>query len=183
MEQQTPLLQPIPPADEQGRVAAIFRGIEQNMGGVPDGLRLYALSPPLLETFVASVSYFMRNSTLSHRLLGFARYLASDQVNCRFCVDYNHALLLNLGVDPAAIEASRESIAAAPLDGREKVLLALALKAVNTPEAVDSNDIAAAHAQGASDREIFEVVAGVAMNRAFNIVLKSFNVDQQGVFG
>lgn len=183
MEEQTPLLQPIPPAAEQGRVAAIFRGIEQHMGGVPDGLRLYALSPPLLETFVASVSYFVQHSTLSHRLLGFARYLASDQVNCSFCVDYNHALLLNLGVDPAAIEASRENIDAAPLDEREKVLLALALKAVNTPDAVDRSDIAAAHALGCSDREIFEVVARVAMNRAFNIVLKTFNVERQGVFG
>jgi alkylhydroperoxidase family enzyme len=182
MEQQTPLLQPTPPAAEQGRVAAIFSAIEQRMGGVPDGLRLYGLSPHLLETFVSSVGYFVEHPTISNRLLGFVRYLASAQVNCKFCVDYNQAFLISLGVDLADIQAARTNIDAAPLEEREKPLLALALKAVNTPEAVDSSDIAAAHAQGWSDSDIFDVVAGAAMNRSFNTVLKTFNVDSQGVF-
>lgn len=182
MEQQTPLLQPTPPAAEQGRVEAIFKRVEHRMGAVPDGLRLYGLSPQLLESFLASVGYFMEHPRISHRLLGFVRYLASEQVNCRFCMGYNEAMLINLGVDPAEIDAARVDIDAAPVEAREKPLLALALKAVNNPEAVDSADIAAAHAQGWSDSDIFDVVAGVAMNRSFNIVLKTFNVDSQGVF-
>ena len=32
MEQQTPLLQPTPPAAEQGRVEAIFKSVERRMG-------------------------------------------------------------------------------------------------------------------------------------------------------
>ncbi len=182
MEQQTPLLQPIPPATDQDRVAAIFHDIKQRTGSVPDGLRLYGLSPQLLESFLSSVGYFIEHPTLSKRLLGFIRYVASDQVNCKFCVDYNQAFLLGLGVELSEIEATRDNIDAAPLEKREKVLMALALKAVNNPEAVDSDDVAAAHAQGWSDREIFDVVALVATNRSFNIVLKTFNVDSQGVF-
>lgn len=182
MEQQTPLLQPVPPAAEQGRVDAIFSGIQKRMGIVPDGVRLYGLSPHLLETFVSSVGYFSEHPTISNRLLGFVRYLASDQVNCQFCIDFNQAFLISLGVEPADIQAARTDITAAPLEEREKILLALALKAVNTPEAVDESDIAVAHAQGWSDSDIFDVVAGVAMNRSFNIMLKTFNVDSQGVF-
>ncbi len=182
MEQQTPLLQPVPPAGDQGRVAAIFNGIEQRMGFVPDGLRLYGISPHLLEAFVSSVSYFVEHPTLSNRLLGFVRYLASEQVNCKFCIDYNQGFLISLGVDQADIEAASKNIDAAPLEEREKTLLGLALKAVNTPEAVNSDDVDAAHSQGWSDRDIFDVVAVGATNRSFNIMLKTFNVDGQGVF-
>jgi len=182
MEQQTPLLQPTPPAADKDRVAAIFHSIEQRTGSVPDGLRLYGLSPHLLETFVSSVGYFLEHPTLSHRLLGFIRYVASDQVNCKFCIDYNQAFLLGLGVELEEIEATRDNIDAAPLDEREKVLLTLALKAANNPEAVDSGDVAAAHAHGWSDRDIFDVVALVATNRSFTTMLKTFNVDSQGVF-
>lgn len=182
MEQQTPLLQPTPPVAEQGRVAAIFHTIEQRMGEVPDGVRLYGLSPHLLENFISSVGYFMEHPTLSHRLLGFVRYLASDAVHCKFCIDYNQAFLLSLGVDLADIEATRTNSDAAPLEERERPMLALALKAVDNPETVDSRDIAAAHAKGWSDSDIFDVVAAVAMNRSFTTMLKAFNVDSQGVF-
>lgn len=49
-----PLLNPVPPADEEDRVQAIFDQIQEAAGFVPDGLRLYAISPPLLETFVGN---------------------------------------------------------------------------------------------------------------------------------
>jgi len=53
-----PLLNPIPPAGQENRVEAVYQAIQNHIGFVPDGLRLYSFSPPLLETFVGNVSYF-----------------------------------------------------------------------------------------------------------------------------
>ena len=53
-----PLLNPAPPEAQQAQVEAIFGQVEQHLGFVPDGLRLYGISPPLLEAFVGNVAYF-----------------------------------------------------------------------------------------------------------------------------
>ncbi len=55
---QHPLIDPVPPQGDEARVAALLGIIEQELGFVPDGLRLYGISPPLLETFLGTVGYF-----------------------------------------------------------------------------------------------------------------------------
>lgn len=54
------------------------------------------------------------------------------------------------------------------------------IKAANSPQTVDSEDVMSAHAQGGSDREIFDVVALVATNRPFTSMLKMLNVASRG---
>ncbi len=87
-----------------------------------------------------------------------------------------------MGLDLDAVRAARGNPEAAPIPAKEKPLLMLALKAVNSPERVTEQDIQAAKAQGWSDRDIFDVVAQAANNRAFNYVLRTFNVESQGAF-
>jgi alkylhydroperoxidase/carboxymuconolactone decarboxylase family protein YurZ len=53
---------------------------------------------------------------------------------------------------------------------------------VSDPDSVSAKDIQAAKAQGWSDRDIFDVVAQAASNRAFSSVLRTFNVESQGAF-
>ncbi len=178
----TPLVIPTPPAGEEDRVAGVLSAIEEHVGFVPDGLRLYSFSPPLLESFVGYISYFSSGERLSPTLLTMVRYLVSWQNECSFCIDMNEGFLVNMGVDIDAVRAARTNPDAAPVADKEKPLLKLALKAVNTPEDVNQTDLQAVHAQGWSDRDIFDAVVQAANNRAFNTVLKTFNVEQQGMF-
>jgi uncharacterized peroxidase-related enzyme len=175
-----PLLTPKPPVGEEARVAAIFSAIEQRLGFVPDGLRLYSLSPPLLEYFVGNVGYFNSGERLSPALMAMIRYLVSSNAKCQFCIDLNEGFLANMGVDLDRVRAARSNPAAAPLEERERPLLHIALKAVTDPETVGAADVDAARAQGWTDRDIFDVVAQAASNRAFNYVLRTFNVEHQG---
>jgi len=177
-----PLLTPQPPAGEEARVAAAFGPVEQRVGFVPDGLRLYSFSPPLLESFLANIGYFNSGERLSPVLMTMIRYLVSSGAKCSFCIDLNEGFLANMGVDLDRARAARANPDAAPVPDREKPLLKLALKAVTDPESVSGADIAAARTQGWSDRDIFDVVAQAASNRAFNYVLRTFKVEQQGVF-
>lgn len=182
LRNERPLLLPAAPAGEEERVATLLRGFEQRLGFIPDGLRLYSLSPPLLETFAANVGYFNSGERLSPQLMAMIRYLGSWHARCGFCIDFNEALLVNMGLDPDAVRAARDNPQAAPLDPREMPLLRLALKSTREPEQVTTLDIEAAHAAGWTDRDVFDVVAQAASNRAFNYVLRTFNVEHQGVF-
>lgn len=178
----TPLITPVPPAGEEARVAGILEAVQQHMGFIPDGLRLYTFSPPLLEAFLGNVSYFRAGAMLPPELAAMIRYLVSNQSGCQFCIDLNEAFLANMGIDLDAVRAAREDHSKAPVEARALPLLALAFKAVSAPEAVGPADLDAARAQSWSERALFDAVVQAASNKAFNFVLKTFKVEHQGAF-
>jgi alkylhydroperoxidase family enzyme len=181
-QQEKPLIFPQVPAGEENRVDAIFNAVEQHMGFIPDGLRLYSFSPTLLETFVGSVSYFNSGKRLAPSLMAMIRYLVSWESKCHFCIDMNEGVLTSMGLSLESIRAARDNPEAAPIPEKEKPLLMIALKSVNNPDSVNANDITSAKAQGWSDRDIFDVVAQATSNRAFSSILRTFNVESQGAF-
>jgi alkylhydroperoxidase family enzyme len=175
------LIHPQVPAGSEEQVAAIFEAIEERVGFVPDGLRLYSISPPLLETFVSNVGYFSMGGTeLPPALTAMIRYQISWNAGCSFCVDMNEGFLTGMGMDLDTIRASRNNPDAVPLNEKEKALLKLAIKSVHAPEAISKINLDEVRRLGWSDRAIFDAVAQAANNRAFNYVLRTFNIEHQG---
>ena len=177
-----PLLNPQAPIGEESRVDAVFQAVKNHIGFVPDGLRLYSFSPPLLEAFVGNVSYFNSGERISPALMAMIRYMVSTEAGCHFCIDMNEGFLTNMGLDLDAVRAARTNPDSAPFPAKEKVLLSLAVKAVHDPDSVSEKDMEEARAQGWSDRDIFDAVAQAASNRAFSYVLRAFKVESQGAF-
>jgi uncharacterized peroxidase-related enzyme len=182
-KKESALLYPQAPAGEEDRVNAILGNIEQHLGFVPDGLRLYSISPPLLESFVSNIAYFnMGGTKLPPALTAMIRYQVSWNAGCSFCVDMNEGFLTSMGFDLDTIRATRNNPEAAPLDPKEKALLKFAIKSVEAPEDISSADMDDMHRQGWRDREIFDAVVSAANNRAFNYILRTFNIEHQGAF-
>jgi len=177
-----PLINPQAPKGEEARVNAVFDGIKQHLGFVPDALRLYGVSPSLLETFVGNISYFGSGERVPATLMVMIRYLVSSESKCLFCIDMNEGFLTSMGINLDAVRAARNNPELAPISAKEKPLLMIALKSVNSPEKVNIQDIQAAKTQGWTDRDIFDVVAQAASNRALNYVLSTFKVESQGAF-
>jgi len=180
----TALINPTVNSEDQAKVKAIFDQVEAQMGFVPDGLKLYSISPPLLESFVGNVGYFMTHKTLSPELLAMIRYLISNDAHCRFCIDFNASLLINkLGKSQDQLNAATENPDNSPLTSNEIILLKIALASIENPEKVTKEDLDKARAAGYSDRDLFDAVAIAANNKAFTHLLRTFKVEQQGVFG
>jgi len=178
-----PLISPQTPAGDEQRVAAVFNAIQERMGFVPDAMRLYSLSPPLLENFAGHVSYFNGGGThLSPELTSMIRYLVSWQSGCTYSTDINEQILIKLGLDQSAVRAARNNPELAPLSDQDKALLRLALKAANSPEFVGQEDLDQARAYGWQERDLFDTVVQAANIRAFNIVVRTFKLEHQGVF-
>ena len=89
-----PLLDPTPPGDELDRANAVFSMAKDMLGFVPAGVRLYGISPPLLEAFAGNVGYFRNGTKLSPALTAMIRYLVSEKVGCQFCIDMNEGFLV-----------------------------------------------------------------------------------------
>jgi alkylhydroperoxidase family enzyme len=176
------LINPRPPVGEEARVEAVLGAVRQKLGFVPDGLRLFSFSPPLLENFVGNVGYFNSGERLSPALMAMIRYLVSWNAGCQFCIDLNEGFLANMGVALERVRAARDNPEAAPVQEKERPLLRIALKSVHAPDTVSSGDLDAARAAGWSDRDIFDVVAQAASNQAFTQVLRTFKIEHQGVY-
>ncbi len=179
---EAPLLTPQAPVGEEQRVEAVLDMAKQHMGFIPDGLRLYSLSPTLLETFFTNVGYFQGETNLSPILTTMIRYLVSAKSKCHFCIDLNEGFLTQLGVNLDTARATRIDQSKAPIADNEHILLDIALRTINDPDSVSKEDIDKAHAQGWSDHDIFDASAQASSNRAFNYLLRTFNIEQQGVF-
>lgn len=177
-----PLLQPVPPAGQEDRVNLVLSAMQDHLGFIPDGVRLYGISPPLLEAFMGNVGYFIGETHLPPELTTMIRYLVSAQAGCQFCIDMNEGFLLQQSKELDDVRTARTNPDKAPLDDKQKTLLKLALQSVNDPEAVDAMDLDSVRRQGWTDRDIFDAVVQAANNRAFNFVLRTFNVEAQGVF-
>ncbi len=178
------LINPQPPAADEEKVAGIMKHIEENMGFVPDGLRMLGVSPVLLENMMGNVAYFMGHEELSQDLLWTIRYLNSEEVACNFCISFTGGMLMNnLGKSAEQLQAAKENPDNAPLSDKEKILLKIALASCDKPESVSADDIQKARDAGYSERNIFDAVAAAVNNRAFTLLLRTFKVDElQGSF-
>jgi uncharacterized peroxidase-related enzyme len=178
-----PLLYPKPPVTDEERVNEIFKGIEEAVGFVPDGLRLYGISPPLLENYVRNIVYFNQGGTsLPRALCVMIRYLVSWNAGCSFCIDLNEAFLSSMNYSLDEVRAARNNPDLAPLEKNERALLKLAVRSVDEPDNITEADMENVRNYGWSDREIFDAVAQAASNRSFNSVLRTFKVEHQGAF-
>ncbi len=178
----TVLITPDVPVADKEKVEAILKGAEEHMGFVPDGLRLYGISPPLLESFMGNIGYFMGHPTLSQELLAMIRYLVSSGAGCTFCIDFNSGILMNQGKTAEELQMARENADNAPLNENEKILLKIALAAIDNPEGVTQDDMQKARDAGFTDRNIFDVVAIATNIKAFTSILRTFKVEHQGSF-
>lgn len=183
IQNQRPLITPLVPEQDKQHVDEIFSNVQQHMGFVPDGLRLYSMSPPLLDAFMGNIGYFsMGGTSIPTPVMTMIRYLVSWDAGCSFCVDMNEGFLVNMGFDLDAIRAARGNPDKAPFDDKAIGLFKLALKAVGNPDAVSESDLDSVRKLGWSDREIFDAVVQAANNRAFNYVLRTFKIEHQGAF-
>lgn len=178
-----PLMTPQVPEADRAHVEQIFTNVQEHMGFVPDGLRLFSMSPPLLDSFMGNIGYFsMGGTALPQTLTTMIRYLVSWDAGCSFCVDMNEGFLTNMGLELDAIRATRDNPDKAPFDAKDKALLKLALKAIDNPDNVAADDLDAVRKHGWGDREIFDAIVQAANNRAFNYVLRTFNIEHQGAY-
>ncbi len=168
--------------DEQTQVDAMLAAVEERMGFVPDGLKLYSVSPPLLEAFLGNVGYFMAHPSFRQEFLAMVRYLVASKSECNFCIDFNEAILGNLGVDIGAVHAARDNPDMAPLNDREKTLLKHVLATLNDPAYQTRTSLESLKQTGWTEREIFEALLVGSNNRSFSTMLKAFDVESQGAF-
>lgn len=173
------LLNTVSVDEASGDVAKVYAQLNAAIGRVPNAFRLLSPSPTLLQQQVDFIGYYARHPRLSPALLACIRMLVSQGTSCRYCIDMNAGMLINLfGWSQEQVAAAQADPAAADLPDADKALLLFVLKTVREPLTVSAADLDALRARDWSDGDILDAANHGARMVAADLLLNAFQVDR-----
>jgi uncharacterized peroxidase-related enzyme len=150
----------IDPSTTSGKTRDLLDGVQRMLGGTPNLFAVTAGAPAALDAMVGLFGALARGMLPAKTREAIA--LAVAQANgCDYCLSAHTVLGTGAGLTPAEIAAARTARSA---DGKLDALLGLALAIVDRRGRLADADLATARAAGATDAEVLEVVANVALN-------------------
>lgn len=172
-------LKTVSPEDATGQVAEVYKPIMEMAGMVPAPLQLMSASPGLLALQKTVIDYYSTHPTLNQGLLALIRLLIAEEMQYDYCISLNSNILKMMGI------ASDDQLAAvmadpgqAPMDEKEKALLAVVIKACAKPETVQEADVQALRDLGWQDSDILDAISHGLMMVQGGILAKAVGLPQ-----
>lgn len=160
---------PIEPGAATGEAAELLRQVKAALGVVPNMTKGMANSPTLLRSFLA-LSGAVGKGTLAPAVRERLAIATAQLNGCEYCLSAHTFLGANVAkIDAVELEKARRGGSA---DTHVAALLELSNAIAQNAGDLDETDIKAARDAGATEEEIGEVVA----NLALNIMTNYFNV-------
>jgi len=172
------LIKTVDPDKAEGQVKEIYDFMQKNAGVIPAPLQLASASPKMLDTVWQSIQYYSRHPSLGFGLLSSIRYLVSQQYDYAFCTGFNKNLLKMQGLSDEDIEKMENDPLQAPLDDKDRAMVAFVMKAIKAPDTVEKQDVDQLHEQGWTDSDILDALAHGTNMVGSSILMKAFKMDQ-----
>jgi len=165
------------PETAEGEVKEILDTVKGMMNTIPGPMELASASPWMIKNVWGSVQYFSQHPNLGFGLLSAIRYLVARETDFAFCTGFNKNFLQLQGMTEEDIEMMAKDPREAPLDDKDRALLAFVAKAIKDQSAVTQEDMDQLHGLGWTDRDILEAMAHGANMIASGILMKTFKMD------
>ncbi len=150
----------IDPATATGKTAELFTAVKSKLGMVPNLMRTLGQSPAALEAYLG-FSGTLATGVLSAKTREQIALAVAETNACDYCLAAHSLIGKGTGLPPDAILAARRIAATEP---KTDALLKFAAAVVETRGLVSDGALAAVRTAGATDAEIIETVAHVALN-------------------
>jgi hypothetical protein len=173
-----PLIQIQEPDIAQGQAKEIYDAMLKNVGVIPAPLQLASASPKMMNTVWESIQYYSKHPHLGFGLLSSIRYLVARRYDYAFCTGFNKNILKMQGLSDADIESMEKDPAQAPLDDKDRAMLAFVMKAIDAPDTVEKADIDDLKGLGWTDADIMDALVHGTNMIGSSILMKAFKMDQ-----
>lgn len=150
----------IDPVTATGHTAQLFAAVKAKLGVIPNLMRTFAQSPTVLEAYLGFTGALTKG-VLPAAVREQLALAISETNGCDYCLSAHTFLGQHAGLTPEGIEAARRGESADP---KVAALLRFARDVVDSRGRVSDESLAAVRAAGATDAELIEVVAHVAVN-------------------
>lgn len=148
------------PVTTTGKSAELFTAVKSKLGMVPNLMRTLGQSPAALEAYLG-FSSTLGSGVLPAKVREQIALTVAETNSCDYCLAAHSLMGRGAGLTADAILAARRVEAADPKVG---ALLKFAAAVVEARGLVSDDTLAAARTAGATDAELIETVAHVALN-------------------
>lgn len=159
-----PRIQPVDPAQAQGRTRELLDAVKAKLGGTPNLITTMAQGPAVLEGYLG-LSGALARGTLPAGLREQVALAIAGVNGCEYCASAHTAIGKGAGVPEADLAAS---IVGEPADPRAAAAVRFARAVTERRGWVSDNQLRAIRDAGFSDAEILELVGAVALNTLTN---------------
>ena len=150
----------INPDQASGQAQQLLRGVEINLGFVPNIVRTMANSPAVLEGYL-EFSKALSKGHLPSKLREQIALTVAEANGCHYCLAAHAAIGKTVGLSEEAIQDSRQAISP---DSQTAAVLQFVLKLVIERGLVSHADLAHLHNAGFNDGDIVEIIANVSLS-------------------
>ena len=171
------LIQTVKSDKAEGKTKEIYDFMQKNAGVVPAPLQLSSASPHMLDMVWQSIQYYTQHPNLGFGVLSTIRYLVAQQYDYAFCTNFNKNFLMMQGMSEDDIQKIAEDPLQAPLEDKERAMLAFVMKAVKTPDTVAEGDMQQLRDMGWTDADILDALTHGTNMIGSSILMKAFKMD------
>lgn len=151
----------------------LLDAIEQQLGMVPNFLKIFANSPSALRAFLG-LHGIAGEGSLDEATRERIALTVAQKNSCEYCVSAHTALARKAGLDNEEIAANR---AGSSLDTKAAAAVEFAQALVEHQGAVTNAELHAVRSAGYSESDIVEIITHVGMNILTNILGKASRVE------
>jgi uncharacterized peroxidase-related enzyme len=170
----------IPPADADGPAAEMYRQVQEQFGSVPNWAKAFSLRPGVKNGWTTLLSSITAN--LPQRTYELATLAAARALKSSYCSLAHGRVLATQVFDAAAVTAIMTNSSAAPIEPRERAMMAFAEKVAVNADRMTREDVDALRSHGYSDAEIFDIAAAAAARCFFSRLLDALGVQADASF-
>jgi uncharacterized peroxidase-related enzyme len=170
----------IPPADADGRVREIYQEIQDRFGYVTNWAQAFSLRPGVLDGWVALLRSIRSN--LSPRSYELSTLAAARALRSSYCSLAHGTVLADTVFNAATVTAIAAGRGDAPLEPRERAMMAFVEKLVRHADQITAADVEILRTHGYRDEEIFDVAASGAARCFFSKLLDALGVQADSTF-
>ena len=171
------LIQTVDPEKAEGDVKEIYDALNANIGMIPSPMELSSASPWIMKNMWGSIQYFTQHPNLGFGVLSTIRYLVAEEYDYAFCINFNKNFLKMQGMSEEDIQKTTQDPSQAPLDDKDRAMVAFVMKAIKDPNSMNQEDVDQLHGHGWDDRDILDAMSHAASMVSASILMKTFKMD------
>src|SRR6266851_578420 len=173
-------LRTIPPSEAQGPVREMYQQAARRFGYVPNWAQAFSLRPGVRDGWAALLTSIQSN--LPGRTYELATLAAARALRSSYCALAHGSVLADKVFDPKAVTAIMKDADQAPLEPRERHMMAFVDKVVLNGDRITSADIELLRSRGYQDEDIFDIAATAAARCFLSKLLDALGVQADSSF-
>lgn len=168
----------VKPEEAEGKVKEAYSYFPEHVG-VPKPIQMMSASPDIMSIQMQMMGYFMNHKTLDFTTLSFIRLIVASREGFGFCKHLNTQLLTLHGATPEELEATIDDPMKAPVEDKEKAIIAFAVAAVTEPDSITDEHMENLRQLGYTDSDIYDAATHASSMIVAGRLYKAFNMDEE----